>query len=600
MVGYGSNKLSVKTIGSMGRTSQLLSRVNNQLSSGLRINSAGDDPAALAVAMSLSVSVRIGNRAAANVNDGISALQIADGALAESSSVLARLTEIAEQAANGSFGDTQRSALNQELKALSSELLRIRGTVQFNGQSLLQGGGVTGTTTSLAGGSNTSVRASEDGRYVTYVRSGSLYQQDTLTGSTTTISTSVGTMAVTSRADYVAYTEGTVLKVYDRLSGTSSTLGTFAADQLAISDDGSTIAGVGRSSYSTTGTYLGTTGATRNLTVVNRATASFIGDGGVNAFTPGSTSLTLSSDGSAVAFAKASTGAIYYSATSTLATGAGSGAFTGVVATKLRFDADNNLVALSASNVSGLNSSGLANLYKYKVSSDSFSALTSITSGSGISTFFMTDNGTTLTFASAANLVGQNSGGQTQIYKSDFAGSVSQLTSFTGGESANLTEVSGDGYTLYTSSASELQARSILGEFSLAIDSGDGATGIINATMRDLSAAVRGRAYFDVSTQRRAKLSLDTLRLDIDRLATARGIVGSGLARLETAFRSTQSKSLEYRGAYGRIQDIDVAESVSEQTRLSILQNVQTSILGSTAKLEPQIALSLLVSAGNK
>ena len=100
----------------------------------------GDDAAGLAIADALRADARIASVAIRNSNDGISMISIADGALDQMSSVLTRMAELAEQAANGTLGSPQRSALNQEFVALGSEIQRIAVTTTFNGIDLLSGG----------------------------------------------------------------------------------------------------------------------------------------------------------------------------------------------------------------------------------------------------------------------------------------------------------------------------------------------------------------------------------------------------------------------------------------------------------------------------
>lgn len=96
-----------------------------RLSSGQRINTASDDAAGLSVAMTLGTKQRIYTRAGQNIQDGLSAIQIVDGALSSTSDVLTRMTELAEQAANGTFGYAQRKALTKEYQQLDAELRRL-------------------------------------------------------------------------------------------------------------------------------------------------------------------------------------------------------------------------------------------------------------------------------------------------------------------------------------------------------------------------------------------------------------------------------------------------------------------------------------------
>ena len=124
----------------LGGSSSQLQKTFERLSSGLRIVRASDDAAGLAIADSLRADTRIASVAIRNVNDGISLISIADGALSEVGNVLTRMAELAEQSANGIFATDQRSALQAEFTALASEIQRIAVTTTFNGLGLLSGG----------------------------------------------------------------------------------------------------------------------------------------------------------------------------------------------------------------------------------------------------------------------------------------------------------------------------------------------------------------------------------------------------------------------------------------------------------------------------
>jgi len=110
-----------------------------RLSSGLRINSAKDDAAGLAISNRMTAQIRGMNQAARNANDGISLAQTAEGALGSASDVLQRIRELAVQSANATNSAGDRSAMNAEVTQLSSELDRIAKSTQFNGQNLLDG-----------------------------------------------------------------------------------------------------------------------------------------------------------------------------------------------------------------------------------------------------------------------------------------------------------------------------------------------------------------------------------------------------------------------------------------------------------------------------
>lgn len=110
-----------------------------RLSTGLRINSAKDDAAGLAISDRMTSQIRGLNQAARNANDGISMAQTAEGALSSAGDILQRIRELAVQSSNASNSSSDRQALQKEVNALTSELDRIATTTQFNGQNLLDG-----------------------------------------------------------------------------------------------------------------------------------------------------------------------------------------------------------------------------------------------------------------------------------------------------------------------------------------------------------------------------------------------------------------------------------------------------------------------------
>jgi flagellin len=116
-----------------------LSTSMQRLSSGLRINSAKDDAAGLAISERFTSQIRGLDQAARNANDGISLSQVAEGALGSSSTILQRIRELSVQSANATNSASDRAALNAEVGQLASELDRIAQTTQFNGQNILDG-----------------------------------------------------------------------------------------------------------------------------------------------------------------------------------------------------------------------------------------------------------------------------------------------------------------------------------------------------------------------------------------------------------------------------------------------------------------------------
>ncbi|AXE29227.1 flagellin FliC [Chromobacterium phragmitis] len=136
-----TNVSSLQAQLNLNNSQMSLSKSLARLSSGYRINSAKDDAAGLAISQTLTAAIRGNNQAVNNANDGISVGQTAEGALGQIANNLQRIREIAVQSANGSVSNTNRSQLQNEVDQLTQEISRIVQTTQFNGTSLLSGGG---------------------------------------------------------------------------------------------------------------------------------------------------------------------------------------------------------------------------------------------------------------------------------------------------------------------------------------------------------------------------------------------------------------------------------------------------------------------------
>ncbi|MFR8652238.1 flagellin [Megamonas funiformis] len=123
----------------LGISTNSLSKSTEKLSSGYRINRAADDAAGLSISEKMRSQIRGLNKASSNAQDGISAIQTAEGALNEAHSILQRMNELATQAANDTNTTTDRTAVQSEIDALTKEISRIASTTQFNTQNLLDG-----------------------------------------------------------------------------------------------------------------------------------------------------------------------------------------------------------------------------------------------------------------------------------------------------------------------------------------------------------------------------------------------------------------------------------------------------------------------------
>ena len=163
-----TNILSLNAQRNLNASQASLATSVQRLSSGLRINSAKDDAAGLAISERMSAQIRGMNVAIRNANDGVSLAQTAEGAIGQVSNMLQRMRELAVQSANATNSTNDRANLNTEFQNLASEITRTLGGTQFNGTAILAGGAggqtfqvgantgdtVIITTTNLAGASS--------------------------------------------------------------------------------------------------------------------------------------------------------------------------------------------------------------------------------------------------------------------------------------------------------------------------------------------------------------------------------------------------------------------------------------------------------------
>jgi flagellin len=141
-----SNVSSLNSQRNLTKTTNSLSSNFAKLSSGMRINTAGDDAAGLAISERMKSQIRSLGQAERNANDGSSLLQTAEGALNENSGILIRMRELAMQSSNGTLGASETDALQTEFKQLTDEIDRIANVTEFNGKKLLDGSAAGGIT----------------------------------------------------------------------------------------------------------------------------------------------------------------------------------------------------------------------------------------------------------------------------------------------------------------------------------------------------------------------------------------------------------------------------------------------------------------------
>ena len=154
----------------LGVTTSSQAKVTEKLSSGYKINRAADDAAGLSISEKMRKQIRGLDQASNNAQDGVSAVQTAEGALAEVHDMLQRMNELAVQAANGTNSTSDRTAIQNEIDQLTTEIDRVAETTKFNETYLLKGGDSTKTVTMKAhdAGLKGSLTVAADGKTATF------------------------------------------------------------------------------------------------------------------------------------------------------------------------------------------------------------------------------------------------------------------------------------------------------------------------------------------------------------------------------------------------------------------------------------------------
>lgn len=132
-----TNVSSLNAQRNLFQTQNQLDASLSRLSSGYRITKAGDDAAGLGISVNLEAQIRSLNQASRNAQDGISVVQTGEGALNEVSNILSRMRELAMQSSSDGIGDTERSYIQKETTALTTEIGRIAAATEFNGKKLI-------------------------------------------------------------------------------------------------------------------------------------------------------------------------------------------------------------------------------------------------------------------------------------------------------------------------------------------------------------------------------------------------------------------------------------------------------------------------------
>jgi flagellin-like hook-associated protein FlgL len=608
-----SNLAALNAQRRLGLSTQSVQQSFTRLSSGLRINRASDDVAGLAISESLKVDARVYTQGVRNLNDGLSALNIADSAIESLTNIVIRLEELAEQAANGTLGSRQRDALDQEAQVLSREYFRIARSAKFNGQQLLDGnigdlqiqaaygangGIVAGFGGAIGTGSFGAARGFVTGAFPRSLTLGDLNGdgvEDLVTANSTTAAVSAmlgnGDGSFRARASFATGTQPLCVTLGDLNS--DGVLDVVSADE--ISNQTSVMLGNGDGSFRARATFAtGTDPQCVTLGDLN-------GDGALDIVT------TISSRVSVML-------------------GNGDGNFR--ACTSFAMGAVSNSITLGDLNLDGVLDVIVADTVSDTVSvmlgngDGKFRARTSFTTGGQPFSIALGDvNGDELLDLVAAGY----DANEDSVILGNGDGTFRANTSFSSDlHSLTLGDLNGDGAldvigVAYSSDTASVILGNGDGSFrastSFATGNGprgitvgdlngdgvldmvagafiDNATSVFLATTKD---GVSPLLPFDLTTLAGARQVLPVFKQKLSQLSAQRGEIGAFQARVGVAINTALVSVENFTAAASQITDADVAEESAQLVKNQILQQAGTAVLAQ-ANQAPALALALLRS----
>lgn len=534
----------------MGINSGAAAKSMEKLSSGLRINRAGDDAAGLSISEKMRAQIRGLNQASTNAEDGISMIQTTEGALNETHSILQRMRELSIQASNGTNTDDDRTAMQEEIKQLTDEIDRIGNDTEFNTMKLIDG---SMAAKKVAGASNAAV-----------------------------IGNSVGSSSAATAVGGTAYTAGAT--ALDAITGDTNTITVdgakidfkLTADQItaykAAANDKDKIAelltkdiNAAIDSYNTT-----------NDTSVGHVSASFDGANKLN-ITSGTTGTT------------STIGAEKQGAATSLLTKLGFGSNTAALDTVT--GVEGKFTAAGAGAVDSINAAD-----KSVVTIDGIGLeVTWANTGAEAAT----TNGDMTTMASK---IQQDINASITAYNAKMP-SESKLENVTvsvkdgsfvveSGSSKSSSSISFDKSTAASALGLSGQSSKTQGggvEFQIGANEGQ----TIKVTIDDMRVEALGINKIDLSEQATAKEATTTIDDAIKKVSAQRANLGAVQNRLEHTINNLGTSSENLTSAESRIRDTDMAAEMSEYSKNNILQQAAQAMLAQ-AKSAPQQVLQLL------
>jgi flagellin len=554
-----------------------------RLSSGLRINSAKDDAAGLAISNRMTSQINGLTQAARNANDGISLAQTAEGAMNEISNNLQRMRDLSVQSANASSTTTDRVSINNEIQQLSAEIQRVAASTSFNGTKLLDG---TFNAQSFQVGAN-------QGEVIN-ITSITNMQTTQLGSSGTSFSASV-TGGVTTKALAAGNLTLNGFQVGASLAGAAPGQSAGSAYSISTAINAVSASTGVTATANATSVVGGTTTLASSAVAANKFSINGINVGAITA-------------GGSAAGQGANVAAAINAIAGQTGVSASANATTGAVTLAAADGRNINVTASTGYSVAQMAiDTGLT-----PITSDTATAFAAVTATTAIS---LTVNGATVTGTTAATAlaaaqsfvtafnaaaaVAGNAGSLAGISASADAAGVISLTSNGTLSQMALTTPTTSGFVANTYSAqhgtvtlSSTSANGIVQAGGAATNAGfTGGTGLTtNAVLSSTVQSISSLTVLTASSSQSAITAIDGALAIVD---TARGALGAYQNRFASAVSNMQTAVENLSASRSRIQDTDFAHETAQLTRAQILQQAGTAMLAQ-ANAVPNGVMALL------